>query len=98
MKAQQTALLTASGCHRNRSPTSYGQGNITGSKSDITLSYKLDRGHEKELDDKSPSPPVGYPLCFGGLFSEKGTTGGLLSHAYDAEEIKLSVSNCFSIT
>lgn len=98
MKAQQTALLTASGCHRNHSPTSYGQGNITGSKSDITLSYQLDRGHEKELDDKSPSSPVGYPLCFGGLFSEKGTTGGLLSHAYDAEEIKLSVSNCFSTT
>uniref|UniRef100_A0A8B9ZQM9 Deuterosome assembly protein 1 n=1 Tax=Anas zonorhyncha TaxID=75864 RepID=A0A8B9ZQM9_9AVES len=97
MKAQQTALLTASGCHRNRSPTSYGQGNITGSKSDITLSYKLDRGHEKELDDKSPSSPVGYPLCFGGLFSEKGTTGGLLSHAYDAEEIKLSSSPEMSI-
>uniref|UniRef100_A0A8C3BZG2 Deuterosome assembly protein 1 n=1 Tax=Cairina moschata TaxID=8855 RepID=A0A8C3BZG2_CAIMO len=97
MKAQQTALLTASGCHRNRNPTSYGQGNITGSKSDITLSYKLDRGHEKELDDKSPSPPVGYPLCFGGLFSEKGTTGGLLSHAYDAEEIKLSSSPEMSI-
>eukprot|EP00075_Anas_platyrhynchos_P033892 XP_027323145.1 deuterosome assembly protein 1 isoform X2 [Anas platyrhynchos] len=97
MKAQQTALLTASGCHRNHSPTSYGQGNITGSKSDITLSYKLDRGHEKELDDKSPSSPVGYPLCFGGLFSEKGTTGGLLSHAYDAEEIKLSSSPEMSI-
>uniref|UniRef100_A0A8B9R4Z1 Deuterosome assembly protein 1 n=1 Tax=Anas platyrhynchos TaxID=8839 RepID=A0A8B9R4Z1_ANAPL len=97
MKAQQTALLTASGCHRNHSPTSYGQGNITGSKSDITLSYQLDRGHEKELDDKSPSSPVGYPLCFGGLFSEKGTTGGLLSHAYDAEEIKLSSSPEMSI-
>ncbi|XP_035184686.1 deuterosome assembly protein 1 isoform X2 [Oxyura jamaicensis] len=97
MEAQQTAMPTASGCHRNHSPTLYGQGNITGSKRGIALSYKLDRGHEKELDDKSPSPPVGYPLCFGGLFSKKGTTGGLLSHAYDAEEIKLSSSPEISV-
>lgn len=98
MKLQQTAIFTASGYHRNCSPTSHGQGDIIGSKSDRALSYhKLDRGRQMELDDKSPSPPTEYPLCFGGLFPEKGRTGTLLSHACDAEESKLSVSNCFSI-
>lgn len=98
MKLQQTAIFTASGYHRNCRPTSHGQGDISGSKSDRTLSYhRLDRGHEMELDDKPPSPATEDPLCFGGLFPEKGRTGTLLSHAYDAEEIKLSVSNCFSI-
>ncbi|XP_019467835.1 deuterosome assembly protein 1 isoform X3 [Meleagris gallopavo] len=53
---------------------------------------RLDRGHEMELDDKPPSPATEDPLCFGGLFPEKGRTGTLLSHAYDAEEIKLSSS------
>ncbi|XP_040527864.1 deuterosome assembly protein 1 isoform X6 [Gallus gallus] len=93
MKLQQTAIFTASGYHRNCSPTSHGQGDIIGSKSDRALSYhKLDRGRQMELDDKSPSPPTEYPLCFGGLFPEKGRTGTLLSHAYDAEESKLSSS------
>lgn len=50
-----------------------------------------------ELDDKSPSLATEHPLCFGGLLPEKGRTGILLSHAYDAEEIKLSLSNCFSV-
>ncbi|KAM6098552.1 deuterosome assembly protein 1 [Theristicus caerulescens] len=93
MEHQQTAMFTASGHHRNCSPALYGQGNITGSKSDSTLSsHTLDRGHEKKTDYKSPSPPMGYPLGFGGPCSENGTTGSLLSPAYDAEEIKLSVS------
>ncbi|XP_031471960.1 deuterosome assembly protein 1 isoform X3 [Phasianus colchicus] len=93
MKLQQTAIFTASEYHRNCSPTSHGQGDISGSKSDRTLSHhKLDRGREMELDDKSPSPATEHPLCFGGLFPEKGRTGILLSHAYDAEEIKLPSS------
>ncbi|NXC48361.1 DEUP1 protein, partial [Penelope pileata] len=58
MKPQQAAMFTASGYHRNCSPTLHGQ--------------------------------VEYPLCFAGLFPEKGRTGTLLSCAYDAEEIKLS--------
>ncbi|XP_059678968.1 LOW QUALITY PROTEIN: deuterosome assembly protein 1 [Gavia stellata] len=90
MERQQTAMFTASGYHRNCSPALYDQGNITDSKSDSTLSYTLDRGHEKKIDDKSPSLPMGYPLGFGGPFPEKGRTGNLLSPAYNAEEIKLS--------
>ncbi|XP_015707815.1 deuterosome assembly protein 1 isoform X8 [Coturnix japonica] len=91
MKLQQTAISTVSGYHRNRSPTSHGQGDIIGSKRNGPLSYhKLDRGREMELDDKSPSPTTEYPLCSGGLFPEKGRTGTLLSHAYNTEEIKLS--------
>ncbi|OXB58979.1 hypothetical protein ASZ78_004383 [Callipepla squamata] len=93
VKPQQTAAFIASRYHRNCSPTSHGQGDIIGSKSDRALSYhKLDRGHEKEPDDKSPSPPTEYPLCFGGLFPDKGRMGTLLSHAYDAGEIQLSSS------
>uniref|UniRef100_A0A8C2Y6P3 Deuterosome assembly protein 1 n=1 Tax=Coturnix japonica TaxID=93934 RepID=A0A8C2Y6P3_COTJA len=93
MKLQQTAISTVSGYHRNRSPTSHGQGDIIGSKRNGPLSYhKLDRGREMELDDKSPSPTTEYPLCSGGLFPEKGRTGTLLSHAYNTEEIKLSPS------
>ncbi|XP_072182919.1 deuterosome assembly protein 1 [Excalfactoria chinensis] len=93
MKLQRTAIFTASGYHRNCSPTSHGQGDIIGSKCDGALSYhKLDRGREMELDEKSPSPPTEYPLCFGGLFPEKGRTDTLLSHAYDTEEIKLTPS------
>ncbi|KAM6317154.1 deuterosome assembly protein 1 [Aegotheles albertisi] len=91
MEHQETSMFTASGYHRNCSPALYGQGNITGSKSHCTLSsYTLDRGHEKKTDDKPPSPAVGYPLSFGGLFPGKGGTGSLLSPAYNAEEIKLS--------
>lgn len=99
MECQQTAMFRPSGYHRNCSPALYGQHSITGSKSDSTLSpYALDRGHEQKTDDKSPSPPTGYPLGFGGLFPEKGRTGSLLSPAYNAEENKLSVSNCFPVT
>ncbi|XP_053940521.1 deuterosome assembly protein 1 [Cuculus canorus] len=88
---QQIAMFTACGCHRNCSPASYGQGNITGSKSDSAFpSCALDRGYEKKTGDKSPSLPMGYPLGFGGPFPEKGSTGTLLSPVYDAEEIKLS--------
>ncbi|XP_052668913.1 deuterosome assembly protein 1 [Harpia harpyja] len=91
MEHQQTAMFTASGYPRNCSPALYGQGNITGSKSDSTLSsHTLHRGHEKKIVYKSPSPPTGNPLGFGGLFPEKGRTGSLLSPAYNAEEIKLS--------
>ncbi|XP_010284337.1 PREDICTED: deuterosome protein 1-like, partial [Phaethon lepturus] len=91
MEHQQTAMFTASGYHRNCSPALYGQGNITGSKSDSTLSsHTLHRGHEEKIDYKSPSPPTGYPLGFGGPFPEKGGTASLLSPAYSAEEIKLS--------
>ncbi|XP_010151850.1 PREDICTED: deuterosome protein 1, partial [Eurypyga helias] len=50
---------------------------------------KEERGHEKEIDEKSPSPPVGYPVDFGELFPEEGRTG-LLSPAYSAEDIKFS--------
>ncbi|KAM6213395.1 deuterosome assembly protein 1 [Sarcoramphus papa] len=90
MEHQQTAMFTASGYHRNCSPALYGQGNITGSKSDSTLSsHTLHRGHEKKVVYKPPSPPMGNPLGFGGLFPEKGRTGSLLSPAYNAEEIKL---------
>ncbi|XP_051500063.1 deuterosome assembly protein 1 [Apus apus] len=90
MEQQQTAVLTANGYHRNCCPSLYGQGSITGSKSDSTLSsYTLERGHETKPDDKSPSP-AGYPLGFGGLCPEKATTGSLLSPAYNAEEIQLS--------
>ncbi|KAK2512929.1 Ccdc67 [Columba guinea] len=99
MERQQTAMFRPSGYHRNCSPALYGQHSTTGSKSDSTLSpYALDRGHEQKTDDKSPSPPTGYPLGFGGLFPEKGRTGSLLSPAYNAEENKLSVSNCFPVT
>ncbi|KAM9390020.1 deuterosome assembly protein 1 [Phaethornis superciliosus] len=86
MEHQQTAVFTANGYHRNHSPVLYGQGCITGSKSDGTSSaYKLGRGHEKKRDGKSPSPPLG----FGGPFSEEGRTDSSLSSAYNAGEIKL---------
>lgn len=99
MERQQTAMFTANGYHRNCSPALYDQGNITGSKSDSTLSsHTLHRGHENQIVYKSPSPPTGNPLGFGGLFPEEGRTGSLLSPAYNAEEIKLSVSNYFPIT
>lgn len=99
MECQQIAMFTASGCHRNCSPALYSQGNITGSKSDSILSsHTLHRSHEKKIDYKSPSSPMGYPSGFGGPFPEKSRTGSLLSPAYNAEEIKLSVSNYFPIT
>ncbi|XP_030321278.1 deuterosome assembly protein 1 [Calypte anna] len=86
MDHQQTAVFTANGYHRNHSPVLYGQGCITGSKSDGTSSaYKLGRGHERKRDGKSPSPPLG----FGGPFSEEGRTDSSLSSAYNAGEIKL---------
>ncbi|XP_009986863.1 PREDICTED: deuterosome protein 1, partial [Tauraco erythrolophus] len=64
---------------------------------DTELSYqthskmqeKEERGHEKKRDYQSPSPPMGYPLGFGGMFSEKGRTDSSLSPAYNAEEIIL---------
>ncbi|XP_074006311.1 deuterosome assembly protein 1 [Numenius arquata] len=91
IECQQTAVFPASGYHRNCRPVLYGQGNTTLSKSDSTLpSYTLHRGHEKKIDDKSQSAPVGYPLGFGGPFPEKGRRGSFLSSAYSAEEIKLS--------
>ncbi|XP_039236007.1 deuterosome assembly protein 1 isoform X2 [Pipra filicauda] len=91
MECQQTDMLTASGYHRNRSPALYGQGNITGSKSDsIVSSHPLHRGHEKKIVYKSPSPLVGYPLGFGGPYPKMGRTGSLLSPAYSGEEMKLS--------
>ncbi|XP_074717151.1 deuterosome assembly protein 1 [Strix uralensis] len=90
MEHQQTAMFTASGYHRNCSPALYGQGTIMGSKSDSNLSsHTLHRGHEKKIVYKSPSPPMGYPLGFGGPFPEKGRPGILLSPAYSAEENKL---------
>ncbi|XP_068786620.1 deuterosome assembly protein 1 isoform X1 [Struthio camelus] len=98
IKPQQTAMFTASRYHRNCSPTLYGQGDIIGSKSGSTLSsHKLDRSHEPELDDKCPSPPMGYPLCSYGLFPEEGRTGVLVGHAYSAEEIKLSSPSQMSL-
>lgn len=39
-----------------------------------------------------------YPLGFSGTFPEEGRRGSLLSPAYSAEEIKLSVSNYFPVT
>ncbi|CAM9611331.1 unnamed protein product [Bubo scandiacus] len=90
MERQQTAMFTASGYHRNCGPALYGQGNIMGSKSDSNLSsHTFHRGHEKKIVYKSPSPPMGYPLGFGGPFPEKGRPGSLLSPAYSAEENKL---------
>ncbi|XP_068281222.1 deuterosome assembly protein 1 [Nyctibius grandis] len=56
----------------------------------LQMQGKEERGHEKKIDDKSPSPPMGYPLGFGGLSPEKGRTGSLLSPACNAEEIKLT--------
>ncbi|XP_066031782.1 deuterosome assembly protein 1 [Chamaea fasciata] len=91
VECQQTAMLTAGGYHRNCSPALYGQGNITGSKSDSTLSsHPLHRGHEKKIVYKSPLPPVGYPLGFPEPLPEVGRTGSFQSPAYNAEEIKLS--------
>ncbi|XP_027533244.1 deuterosome assembly protein 1 isoform X2 [Neopelma chrysocephalum] len=91
MECQQTDMLPASGHHRDRSPALYGQGNITGSKSDSILSsHPLHRGHEKKIVYKSPSPLVGYPLGSGGPYSKMGRTGSLLSPAYSGEEMKLS--------
>ncbi|KAJ7422396.1 Deuterosome protein 1 [Pitangus sulphuratus] len=51
---------------------------------------KEERGHEKKIVYKSPSPPVRYPLGFGGPCPKMGRTGTLLSPAYSGEEIKLS--------
>lgn len=99
MECQQTAMLTAGGYHRNCSPALYGQGNITGSKTDNTLSsHPLHRGHEKKIVYKPPLPRVGYSLGFPEPLPEVGRTGSFQSPAYDAEEIKLSVSNYFPIT
>ncbi|XP_014813743.1 PREDICTED: deuterosome protein 1 [Calidris pugnax] len=91
IECQQTAMFPASGYHRTCCPALYGQGNTTLSKSGSTLSsYTLHRGHEKKIEDKSPSAPVRSPLGFGGPFPEKGRTGSFLSPAYSAEEIQLS--------
>ncbi|XP_072783210.1 deuterosome assembly protein 1 isoform X2 [Taeniopygia guttata] len=91
VECQQTAMLTAGGCHRNCSPTLYGQGSITGSKNDSTLSSPpLHRGHEKNKDYKSPLPPVGCPLGLPGPFPAVGRTGSFQSPVYNAGEIKLS--------
>lgn len=94
-------MLTAGGYHRNCSPSLYGQGstsNTAASKSDTTLfSHPLHRGHEKKIVYKPPLPPVVYPLGFPRPFPEMGRTGSFQSPAYDAEEIKLSVSNYFPI-
>ncbi|XP_064265600.1 deuterosome assembly protein 1 isoform X1 [Passer domesticus] len=89
VECQQTAMLTADGYHRNCNPALHGQGNITGSKSDGTLSsHPLHR--EKQTGYKSPLPPVGYPLGLPGPFPEVGRTGSFQSPAYNAEETKLS--------
>lgn len=99
VKCQQSAMLTAGGYHRNCTPALYGHCNITGSKSDSTLStHPLHRGHEKKIDCKSPLPPVGCPLGLPGPFPEVGRTGSFQSPAYNAEEIKLLVSNYFPVT
>lgn len=97
MEFQQTTMLTAGGgCHRNCSPALYSQGSITVSKSDNALSsHPLHRGHEKKTVYKSPVPPVTYPLGFPGSFPEVSRKGSFQSPAYNAEEIKLSVSNYF---
>ncbi|KAM8821819.1 deuterosome assembly protein 1 [Eudromia elegans] len=89
MKLQQTAVFTAGRYHKNCSPTLYGQGDIIGSNCGST-SHKLDRGHDREPDGKSPSPPTGYPLCSDGLPPEEGRTGVLLGHAYSTADINLS--------
>ncbi|XP_038014396.1 deuterosome assembly protein 1 isoform X2 [Motacilla alba alba] len=91
VECQQSAMLTAGGYHRKCSPALYGQCNITGSKSDSTLSsHPLHRGHEKKIDYKCPLPSVGYPLVLPGPFPEVGRTGSFQSPAYNAEEIKFS--------
>ncbi|XP_074391233.1 deuterosome assembly protein 1 isoform X2 [Zonotrichia albicollis] len=91
VECQQTAVLTAGGYHRHCTPALCGHCNITGSKSDSTLSsHPLHRGHEKKIDSKSPLPPVGYPLGLPGPFPEVARTGSFQSPAYNAEEIKLS--------
>lgn len=96
MECQQTAMLTAG---RYCSPALYGQGNITGSKSDSTLSsHPLHRGHEKKIVYKSPLPPVGYPLGFPEPLPEVGRTGSFQSPANSVEKTKLSVSKYFPIT
>lgn len=96
MECQQTAMLTAG---RYCSPALYGQGNITGSKSDSTLSsHPLHRGHEKKIVYKSPLPPVGYPLGFPEPIPEVGRTGSFQSPANSVEKTKLSVSKYFPIT
>nr|XP_009930872.1 PREDICTED: deuterosome protein 1 [Opisthocomus hoazin] len=56
------------------------------------MQEKEERGCEKKMDDKSPSPPMGYPLGFDRLFPERGRTGSLLSPAYNIEETELSSS------
>ncbi|XP_039912030.1 deuterosome assembly protein 1 isoform X2 [Hirundo rustica] len=91
VECQQTAVLTAGGYHRNGSQALYGQGNISGSKSDSTLSsHPLHRGHEKKIVYKSPLPPVGCPLGFPEPLPEVGRTGSFQGPAYNAEEMKLS--------
>ncbi|XP_054245539.1 deuterosome assembly protein 1 [Indicator indicator] len=98
MEHQQTAMFTTSGYYRNRSPALYCQGNISGSKSDSTFSsHTLHRGHEKRIEDKSPSPPARYPLGFAVPFPEEGRTGSLLSPACNAEELKFSSSPQMSL-
>ncbi|KAM6292224.1 deuterosome assembly protein 1 [Porphyrio hochstetteri] len=90
VECQQTAMCTASGYHRNCSPALYGQGNITGSKSESTLSFHtLHRAHDKKTGNKCPAPPVGHPAAFGKSFPEKVGRGSLLNPAYNTEEIKL---------
>ncbi|XP_054020765.1 deuterosome assembly protein 1 [Dryobates pubescens] len=52
---------------------------------------KAERGHEKRVEDKPPSPPVRHPLGFGVLFAEQGRTGSCLSPACNVEDLKFSV-------
>ncbi|XP_063250541.1 deuterosome assembly protein 1 isoform X1 [Prinia subflava] len=90
VECQQTAMLTAGGYHRNCSPALYGQGNITGSKSDSTLpSHPLHRAHERKIVYKPPLPPVGCPLGLPEPLPEVGRTGSFQSPAYNVGEIKL---------
>ncbi|KAJ7420810.1 Deuterosome protein 1 [Willisornis vidua] len=59
-------------------------------QSHLKMQEKEDRGQERKITYKSPSPPGGYPSGFGGPCPEMGTTSSLLSSAFTAEEIKLS--------
>ncbi|XP_068005228.1 deuterosome assembly protein 1 [Melanerpes formicivorus] len=56
------------------------------------MQEKEERGHEKRVEDKPPSPPVGHPLGFGVLFPEQGRTGSSLSPACNVEDLKFSFS------
>ncbi|XP_074840135.1 deuterosome assembly protein 1 [Carettochelys insculpta] len=84
---KETQLQPQEEEERNQNLTLRGQGDISGTKSSISLPSQRLRDHDQELDDKSPSPPMLHPSHYNSPFSEKHRCDVLLSHVYNVPEV-----------